>query len=534
MQKICDTIEKVSYGVVGSVGAVLFLVLTYYSFFYSDYILPYATLERAWEVNDCLWLKVLLAGAFFCFFLLLKKAKMRLSEKAKTGILSALTGASTLWIFGAGYCWINAFDRVPLGDPAYIYGGASYIIEGNFMFFGRGCYFEFYPHQLGLTALMEALFRLVGTYRYDVYQLLCVFLAAGLVPLGLWFLKACKTAWEGCVLFVLLMAACIPLLCYTSWVYGDIPSLFFMFLGACAILHLCKTKALAGRLFFLFLLCFSTVMALLVRQNSLLYFIALGILGLVFFVKTKKKAILPVLLLSLVLPFLVYAGINYMYEVRSGYAHGEGLPASSYIAMGLQEFNGMCGWYNDYNKEVFYENDMDYALTDAIAKAYIAERLTYFKENMAEAAQFFKAKILTQWNEPLYQGIYFSTVYTGEAVPEEGSFLAWLYDTEGGFFQVLAWADVVQLFIYGGTFFYYATCYFGHKKKNPLELLLAVTILGGFFFSILWEAKARYIFVYYVMMFPLASIGYCKLLGLLETLYAKLCKKPQAKVSQVS
>ena len=54
-------------------------------------------------------------------------------------------------------------------------------------------------------------------------------------------------------------------------------------------------------------------------------------------------------------------------------------------------------------------------------------------------------------------------------------------------------------------------CYFllAVKKDSPiLQHTLAVTIIGGFFFSIIYEAKARYIFPYYVMMFPFASHGY--------------------------
>ena len=44
-----------------------------------------------------------------------------------------------------------------------------------------------------------------------------------------------------------------------------------------------------------------------------------------------------------------------------------------------------------------------------------------------------------------------------------------------------------------------------------MQHLMVVIIIGGFFFSIIWEAKSRYILPYYLMMFPLATIGYEKL-----------------------
>ncbi len=67
----------------------------------------------------------------------------------------------------------------------------------------------------------------------------------------------------------------------------------------------------------------------------------------------------------------------------------------------------------------------------------------------------------------------------------------------------------MQFLIYLGMLLYYLLAI--RKETQPLEHLLAVVIIGGFFFSILWEAKARYVFPYYVMMYPLYTIGYFKL-----------------------
>lgn len=41
-----------------------------------------------------------------------------------------------------------------------------------------------------------------------------------------------------------------------------------------------------------------------------------------------------------------------------------------------------------------------------------------------------------------------------------------------------------------------------------LQHILPVMIIGGFLFSMIWEAKARYILPYYIAMFPMAVIGY--------------------------
>ena len=42
------------------------------------------------------------------------------------------------------------------------------------------------------------------------------------------------------------------------------------------------------------------------------------------------------------------------------------------------------------------------------------------------------------------------------------------------------------------------------------DCLPAITILGGFLFSIIWEAKSRYVLPYYVLMIVYAAYGiYC-------------------------
>ena len=107
-----------------------------------------------------------------------------------------------------------------------------------------------------------------------------------------------------------------------------------------------------------------------------------------------------------------------MYEVRSGLELQDGIPTMFFVAMGMQEKNGNFGWYSEYSKEVYFENEMN---------------------------------------------------------------------TKQALFGV-------------------------RKDSNILHLFLAVTIIGGFFFSIMWETKARYIFPYYIMMFSYAGMGYVELI----------------------
>jgi len=45
-------------------------------------------------------------------------------------------------------------------------------------------------------------------------------------------------------------------------------------------------------------------------------------------------------------------------------------------------------------------------------------------------------------------------------------------------------------------------------KGKFSETLPEMFILGGFLFSIIWEANARYVFSYFLVMIPLAIVGW--------------------------
>ena len=85
-----------------------------------------------------------------------------------------------------------------------------------------------------------------------------------------------------------------------------------------------------------------------------------------------------------------------------------------------------------------------------------------------------------------------------------------VYQNGMAFTALLFLADRWHFLIFLGLMFFFI---FGvQRKQDPMTYLFAVTIIGGFFFTILWEAKARYVLPYYLMAFPMAVMGYASLL----------------------
>lgn len=344
-------------------------------------------------------------------------------------------------------------------------------------------------------------------------------MATGIVFLGYCLLKELAVSFGVKIIYCLLMMGCIPLICYTSWVYGDIPSLFFAMLAAWFAVKWendQKNYYLAG-------IVIACILAMLVRRTSMVLLIALCLLAAVHMIRYRNWRIGVTALLAIVCSFLAYQGIYKMYEIRSGYEHYDGIPSNSWILMGMMEQEGRCGWYNNIECEVFYSADCDREAAKKIVSSYIDERMDVFKNDPSYARWFLKRKILSQWNEPLYQSVYFSAGSLENNPPKSGSFLEGLYFIPEVHDKVFHFADIMQFLVYSGMLLYYLFAI--RKDMRPLDCLLAVVIIGGFFLSIIWEAKSRYIFPYYVMMYPLAAIGYFKAVTAVRSFINKKVEK---------
>lgn len=496
---ITQMLVTLAHCIIRMIGSAIFFALTVFSLIYTQYMIPGGS-ETPRNTNDSIGTNLLILLLFMTITYILFNAEKKIPQHVIKIISYVSVTISMIIAAGIGLLWITAVDRIPDGDQAYLYGGASYFLEGNFVFLQKDAYMGMCPHQLGLVFLMELLFLVVGTYNYFAFQVICVLSTVGIVFLG-WSLirKMCHTHMPA-IIYSLLISCCLPLFFYSGWVYGDIPSIFWILLAANFLVSYDKKR----RGIYLVGIVISFIFAILVRQNSLIFLIAFCLAVVVKLFQTMDKKLLIGLLFTLLCPILATSGINKLYEFRSGIPHANGMPAYSYITMGLQEQSGICGWHSLYCKDVYYEANYDSDIAAKISKQDMKERLSYMMQNPTYTVTFFGKKLLSQWNAPLYQCLFFSHIYTEGNEPAPDS-LVWKINTDY-YENVLNFCDYLQLIVYWGTLYYFWLEV--KKNHNTLHHFMAIGILGGFFFSIIWEAKARYILPYYVVMFPLAVIGY--------------------------
>ncbi len=495
--------DKLANHIVRIIGSLLFLFLFYYAFRYTHYMIP-LEIERTEVLKDNIGANFLSLLVFALLLAGLKFCDAKLGSRAKKILSVCSILLCVFWIAFAGFWWINAADRIPEADQAFLYGGASYFIDGQYSFLNpEGGYFAIYPYQLPLVSLMEGFFRIVGQLNYHAWQTLNVCFAAGVAAFGWLFVRNLSQSLTAAVTYSLLMANCFPLIFYTSWVYGEIPCLFFTFLAAWCLAGYARTgryRRLSGAVIGL-------TMAVVTKKNAMILVVAFCLIGFVYAVCKKNIPILIAMLAAILCPTAIYSGVFKMYEVRSGYPHSEGMPTSLFLELGLHESSGRYGWDDMSGLLLVNTEGCDWEKLDEIGKEKIAADLEVFRSDAAYTRLFFREKILSQWNNPLYQSLFFSANYREETMPAEGTFV---YEVSHGLFMdILHYSNYIQLIIFLGTILYFLLSV--TPGSNLLQHLFSVALIGGFLFCIIWEAKGRYMFPYYVSMFPLAALGYSAL-----------------------
>ena len=247
--------------------------------------------------------------------------------------------------------------------------------------------------------------------------------------------------------------------------------------------------------------------ATLARRNTLIVLIAVGIYSLLLCLKKRKLQYILTGIVVILSATVALKAVDVMYEYRSGYPSGIGIPSILYVAMGLQETEGRAGVYNRYHQALFAENDFQQEPAAQQGKEYIRERLAQFAKDPAMARDFFKSKLEGQWIEPMY-----AALETTEDFEDEKPLPAFLADLYYGQARQKIWnlSNYYQSMLYlAGVMSLVALGLMWWKKKDiPTSLWLPwIAIFGGFLFSILWEAKSRYVFPYCVFMIMYLPLG---------------------------
>ncbi len=476
------------------IGGMCFVFLTLYSWRYTKCLgeMEILTTKADSLVLHVVVLLMISVGAF-C----LTKLEKRISERMIHGIAVGLAVALTTVMAVAAHSSIYFAQA----DQFYVYEAARQMAEDFFDVDMMSSYFRVYPHQLGLVRMYAALFRICGNDGYEVIQTLNAVCVGICVYVGYRIVKELfqtKAAQVWYLLFILLF---LPLPLYAFFVYGESIGVA----GALTTIwaFLCYNRENADskiRFIYVILAAFALSVAYITRTALIVVWIAMMIVQVLLFLTDKRwKRLLATVLLIVVAvgsASVLRTSVEREYDVRLE----QGMPVTLWIAMGLQDHpepgKGQ-GAYNNYAWELHQESGLDQVASDRQAKAYIGERLQYFGNHPKEAVFFFKEKLLNQWIEPTYN--VFEMTDSFEQMP---GWVAFLYE-EDSVEKISGWLNEYQAVAYAVLLGYFGWIII--QKRSPRECLIGLILLGEVIFSVIWEAKGRYVYPYMVIAIPLIA-----------------------------
>lgn len=447
--------------------------------------------EKDFLPGNLLVLALVLAGLFG-----LSRLAARLAPRFRMERLAL--GASLLAVCVSLY-WVQSSGTYPRADQEFIWEQAQLFNAGDFSGLQPGGYVAIYQQQLGIISILRLLDCLAPVFHTEGWYLFQLFsaLTTGLLVYAGFRVVALITGGQRTaeLLYLLFALVCAPMYLYTSFVYGESSSTALCMLAAWMFLECCQ----APRLPCLIGLYGSAALALLLRTNTVIVFLAFAIVLLVRLLRaaTLRQGLVGLALLLAMLTPTALTSALYGDKIP---AESRSMPAILFIAMGTNDDVPNAGWYDSYSYLLYQDCDYDPQPAFEAARGTLVGFWARCREDPAYAVDFYYRKISSQWNAPMYQCIFMNSRVEGP----QTALVQSLYEGEGN--RCLTdFMNLYQSLIYGGVLAFTAAAL---KKRPPLEsYLLLVAVFGGFLFSVLWEAKARYVFPYFLMMIPYAAAG---------------------------
>lgn len=387
-------------------------------------------------------------------------------------------------------------------DSASLSDIAIDFLKGNYETFEQGGYLYSYTFQLGVTALLEAVYFIFGIENYLAFQLMnivAVMVMTGMVNRITGELFEHQQIQK---IEAVLSMGMLPLFLFTTFVYGDLIGWAF---GICAIYYMIrylKTDGWHDILKAVFLLS----IGIIVKPNINILVVAV-VIALVLHAMQKRQYKLLIWGLVMILLSQLGTGIvNAVYVQRAGLEEiPKGIPKIAWIAMSMQETDEggyACGWYNSYNWAVYEQNGYDREATSRVCMENLEASMNKFIHEQRYSLNFFYKKYTSQWNAPTFQSMItneWSSRYVEQLSPVAKFFIY-------GYGRTILYEIMNSyhffIFLCTGVF-----CFFKRKSWRLEQAYFILNIFGGFFFHMIWEAQARYILGYFILLLPLAACG---------------------------
>ncbi|GAB7568792.1 MULTISPECIES: hypothetical protein [Gemella] len=389
-------------------------------------------------------------------------------------------------------------------DPFNVIDQTNNFIRGNYSGLDKGNnYLYIYSHQITTIFIFQIILNLFGRATFILY-IMQSFSISFIIMMLYKISNILFDDEDTNYLVVILGALCFPLVFYVAFVYGILPGMFLTLVAYYYFIKYTKQK----QWYMLVISLFALNLSIILIGNNIIHMLAIFSVAMVYFIKKKDKKI-PLFIISCLFVMIAGKSIIYnYYEVKSQREISSGVNKITWIAMGMQEGEREAGWWNRFNYDIMPEEEYNDERIKEIAKNSIKQRLNVFKENPSYALDFYKRKYENQFIEPTFQSLLVTAPqrnFDSETQLEKVKdfFVKQIYFNEThSFLNFLM--KIFQVFIYIFTFVFSVVIY---RRKQEVYALIPIAFVGGTLFHMIWEAKSRYVFPYFVFLLPLAAYG---------------------------
>lgn len=466
------------------------------SLFRTTYFDLYQYTEIAkYKSDNLIFILLSLIIALFLFRLILNKNLK--TTKMKRVLLA--------WVWGVSLGSVLLFRCIAKCDSGFLNEIAIQFLQNNYQAFTTGGYLYMYPFQLGFTAIMELIYRVFGIENFMVFELINILCVVGIV----WTIqKITEELFEDekiCQIAAMLSMGMLPLFLLSTFIYGDIPGWYMAVNAIYYMIRYLKT----GKWIEILRASIWLSVGIIVKSNLNIMLVAAVIIIVLHAFERKDVKLLLGAVAIVIISQLGMLTVNGIYAIRIGEKIPDGIPKIAWVAMGMQkpyEDGSAAGWYNGYNWEVYTQNGYDNELTKKACIANLKQSLQHFAEHPKSAVRFFYDKFSSQWNDPSFMSLLINEWYSRNVEPQ--SFFAEFFLYGLGRTLLLFIMNSYHFLIFAGTAVF---CLRGFRSWNLSKAYLVLNIFGGIFFHMIWEAKARYVLVYFILMVPLAAWGFSKI-----------------------
>ena len=407
--------------------------------------------------------------------------------------------------------WILSVRTVPEADQWIVYDHAYQYLQGDYSMLERGGYMSIYSQNLGLMTLWMGLILLFGEEPFLQFQIFQALLLPVLVFCGYHITGMISdNNRRARFLYLLLITGCLPIYGYSAFMYNDLLSVILLFSCAYFVLRCLHNPAFqnSGNGFtvrhcvWIISAGLTAFLSVFIRKNSLVILLAFLIVIFIRMVRMKARKYLFLLFFSLLTGGFLLPNLAFRFYPHTS-EDATSIPAITYLYMGANGRQDAPGWYDGSGLALFIENNFDPEATSIAAKRALNETVQRFLESPGTAFRFYRGKIISQWEAPMFQCLAMPRLFSENAP----SYVHSMYYRYGIGILAEKYMKAYQLLLYGSILLF--MCIFIRYRTVPdiSWFMLLLGAWGGFLFSLIWEAKTRYVLPYFIAMIPYMAIA---------------------------